>query len=695
MTERSLEPRAPLGARGALPLALALVLASAAPGALAQESAAPPDPGKVKIEDAAGSVSGSLQGQEGVRIQTMCTHCNSANIQVGGLSQDLVPLTFGGFPLFGGLATSFVMNMLPSDSISEAQVARGPGEARAPAAAAGGTIALSAATPRELPWLNLDAVGGSFGRRGATLRGAGPLTAWASGALTIGREQADVVDSDGDGWTDVAASKRKIADGRLILTPSRAHRIEAGWSWIDEDDTSSRGAFDSSVWIQNWFTTGDPSKPFWTREDATFTRNEYRLGWDWRLPGAGTITLKLLRGVRHQHVISQDTADTNQVTSRFYERYRIKEVDEWGTLRYSQPLGLSWRVAGGIESTHESVTALAFVFDSLNGQRLEQDATDYVKTWSQFAEVDYTPDAHWDVLAGVRHDKDQNFGSATSPRLTVKYHPAPGWTMRLLAGKTFRPPKPIFSEVCCGRRYLTNDEAGVRSETTTTYGLEGLYQPSPDFKLSVYAAQSNFDDHLLQLVTFSQVYRQIYANANIPSARSKTLEFAGRWSATRWLRLDASIGWLDFRNTGDELVAVRYRPFVGNSILTVNLPVDRIPYRPSRSGSLGATLNLPREVSLSLSGSYTGPQLVQQWTRITSPMELGLGLLDEMRPIGGFWMVNLGGTVPLSRWLELSAGLDNLTDKVQFDLGDPTRDYNWGPLAGRTVRVNLRVHLDR
>ena len=42
---------------------------------------------KVSIDESESSVTGSLQGKEGVRIQTMCTHCNSANIQVGGLNQ--------------------------------------------------------------------------------------------------------------------------------------------------------------------------------------------------------------------------------------------------------------------------------------------------------------------------------------------------------------------------------------------------------------------------------------------------------------------------------------------------------------------------------------------------------------------------------------------------------------------------------
>ena len=78
----------------------------------------------VQVDQTAGSVVGGLQGQAGVRVQTMCTHCNSANVQVGGLSQDLVPMFFGPYPLIGGLAVSYVLNMLPPDSVAEAQASR-------------------------------------------------------------------------------------------------------------------------------------------------------------------------------------------------------------------------------------------------------------------------------------------------------------------------------------------------------------------------------------------------------------------------------------------------------------------------------------------------------------------------------------------------------------------------------------------
>ncbi len=57
-------------------------------------------------------------------------------------------------------------------------------------------------------------------------------------------------------------------------------------------------------------------------------------------------------------------------------------------------------------------------------------------------------------------------------------------------------------------------------------------------------------------------------------------------------------------------------------------------------------------------------------------------------------MVNLSFRTRLGRNLELVGGVDNLTDRLQNDLGNPSVDYNWGPLAGRSWRLGLRYSQD-
>lgn len=656
---------------------------------------APVEVGKIVVESDAASLTGALQGQEGVRIQTMCTHCNSANIQVGGLSADLVPISFGGFPLFGGLATTFVMNMLPSDSVAEAQITRGPGDALDAASAAGGTIDLTPADPRELPWADAIVDFGTFNRRTTTLRIAGTVASWLSGSIVAGRETVDLVDADGDSVTDVAEVDRDILDVRAIFKPVRSHRIELGYSRIKEEDRDGRGAFDEIRLRPDGAFTGT-----WFKEDDDLTRDEYRAGWEWRTPTLGTLTARGLSAERNQLIATQDR--TFAGLTPLFDKYRIEERNRWATLTYAQPIGLEWRVTGGIEITREKVEAVERGQDGL----ALQNSIDKTDTDSVFLTAEYTPSSKWDILAGLRYDEVTLSGRTTrpnrnpettggdfeessyAPRVTVRYRPAPDWTLRLVGGKTIRGPRSAFAEVCCGRAYISNAESGVRTETATTFAFEGLYQPSPTFKTSVYLARTEFDDYIQSVVADSFVFRQAYANANIPSVRAETAELVAQWSPVPVLKLDGSIGWLSMFNAGERLVEVTYVPQPSGVFPVTNtIAVDRIPYRPLRSASAGVSITFPGQVVFSATSSYTGPQLIQQWF---------LSLDRETpRPIGGFWMSNLSVSGPLGKYLEFSAGVDNVGNRVQSDLWDPTRDYNWGPLTGRSYRVGLRARLPR
>jgi outer membrane receptor protein involved in Fe transport len=707
MTTSASGPRARRRARGFFLLGL---LAFALLPALGQETPPPPAPAEtlpaatapptaaddqetLEVDQTAGSVVGGLQGQAGVRVQTMCTHCNSANVQVGGLSQDLVPLFFGPYPLIGGLAVSYVLNMLPPDSVAEAKVTRGPGEAVDPATAAGGVIHFVPAAPKELPWLMIEPEIGSFDRWSATVRAAGPLASWLDGMVTLGREEADPVDGDGDGWVDAAGVDRFVGAANLqARTKDRAHKFDIGASYIDETDFGGRGAFDVLAFRQ----TQREGKfvPAWTREDADFTRNQYQAGWSWLGDDGSRVSLHALRAARDQTVFSQETArpDFPPEKRRLKPRYVIEETDWWGKLEWDRPWGLDWSTSAGIDSYYQYVSAL-----DLGGSTLvePEPVADWVKMWGGFAQANWTPSgSQWGASIGARYDSDATYGSAFEPRGTLFFYPARGWTLRLLAGRTFRPPTPIFSEVCCGQRYFPNFETGVTGETAWTYGFEGIYQPSPTFKISLYLAQTDFDDYILRLAAQSQIYVQAYTNANIPSARSRVAEIVARWTPIPALTFDASYGILNFENTGDEMVTIRYNPFSSPDLETKPIPIDQIPYKPEDTGSFGVNWTIAPRLSVLLQASYTGAQLIQQFEYLEPPRYTTRDLLlDDLREVPSFWLVNFSFAAPLSPGFEVVGGIDNINDYVQEDLGDPTRDYNWGPLTGTAYWAGVRIAL--
>jgi outer membrane receptor for ferrienterochelin and colicin len=643
-----------------------------------EERAETPVETGIEVDAGAASVTSALQGKEGVRIQTLCTHCNSANVQVGGLSSDLVPIEVDGYPVFGGLATSMIFGILPADTVADAQIAKGPGAAVAPGRAAGGVIRLTESTPEELPRIDYSGELGSFDRARAVLRVAGPLGGRASGRLVAGQESADAVDGDDDGINDVGALDRTFFEGRLDVEVGRDHRLDFGFSWIDEDSTNGRGKYDL---LADLLDLAD--RPVWVREDTLLEREEYRAGWEWRLGQGRTLNLRLLADDRDTTLRDQETRyPVPGFDTSLEDRLVINEKNEWGSIAYRHPIGLKHRFTAGVETRDQDVTALDVV-----GPDFFEDTVD---SWSAFVDFDTRLGSMLNLEVGIRHD-DAEWGavdldsfrskSRTQPRATLSLRPAGGVTLKLIAGGTFRVPRPIFTEVCCGQQPVRN--ADTAPEFGTGVGLEGIYQPSPDLRVSFWAARTDFDDHILRLVGRSDFYQPVYAVANVGEARAETAEAAVRWSPLEWLTLDASAGWLSFENRGDRDVPVE----VSRPTQTVLVPIDDIPYLPERTASLAATFSLPRQIELSGQANYTGSMLIQQYDSDIFAFPL---LLDELRETPDFWLVNLAVRAPLPADFELVVGVDNLTDEVQDDMDDPTTDYNWGPLVGRTWRAGLR-----
>jgi outer membrane receptor protein involved in Fe transport len=676
-------------------IAVVGVLCFAVTDAAADETGDAVEPKEIATD----AVTGSLQGKDGLRIQTLCTHCNSANIQVGGLSRDLVPMSRDGFPIVGGLHTSYVLGVLPADSIAEAQVVKGPGGAALSNAAAGGEIRLTGSTATEVPWFDFLAQTGSYSLQRASARLAGSLAPWASGFVAIGTTEADPVDDDGDGWTDVPAVDRRFAEADLRLSPGSQHEILFGTSYIDEDNPLGRGAFDPFLYILE-------GEDGWTREDMRFERQEIRAGWIWRLPSRGALEVRALTAERAQTVRSQVTAVPDALgpeANQLIDRFDIDESNLWAAVSYEQPLGLSWRIVGGLETSRQNVEAInREPLTGIGGQPLvESAASESVDLFSAHVDVGWTPSPAWDLQFGLRRDVADlltdletepaptvRADSETSSRLTVRYFPARAWMLRLVAGETFRPPRPILAQVCCGQRYQTTENA--HAERGRTVGLEVSYEPTPRLRAAAYLARTDFDDHLLRVVGWSQVFIQTYALANIPESTARRAELSLDWTPWSPLTLDASVGWLSFKNTAeDHQVDVYVTPPSRAAPVVVPITIDRVPYQAGRWASLSASLSL-RKVLLALRADYTGTMPIQQFERLPQNSRLDT---EKMRETSGFWLINLSTELPLNRHVGLLLAVNNVTDRIQDDLGDPTADYNWGPLAGRSWQAAVKVRL--
>lgn len=129
-------------------------------------------------------------------------------------------------------------------------------------------------------------------------------------------------------------------------------------------------------------------------------------------------------------VLTLDAAagDSDARTTRAFPT--IEETDYRQTqylARYTLPLG-AHLVTAGAGRQHDRLQILN------NTSRTGDRRNDSVFLQDEWA---FAP--AWRLLAGVRHDRFNEFDSATTPRLSVQYRPGP-WHLRAGYGKSFRAP---------------------------------------------------------------------------------------------------------------------------------------------------------------------------------------------------------------------------------------------------------------
>src|SRR5512147_2090006 len=140
--------------RRTFPLVAAVCLAAAWGPARADDETSP-------------SATDALAGDSGVMVQTVCTNCNNADLSLGGLGNDFVPITCDDLPVSTGLAQVYLLAVMPPTLIDKMAVERGACDAALDGAAVGGGIAIERRAPKPGVQVNASADVGAFGWAGA------------------------------------------------------------------------------------------------------------------------------------------------------------------------------------------------------------------------------------------------------------------------------------------------------------------------------------------------------------------------------------------------------------------------------------------------------------------------------------------------------------------------------------------------
>ncbi len=664
-------------------------------------------------EEATVGLADALAGTSGVRVATMCTNCNVANVTMLGQADERVQVWQDGLPVQGGLGAIYLLSVVPSQDIASTDIIRGAGTVLSGPEASAGAVLLRTRAPEKRPYLFLSLDGGSLRWASQKLVASG-RTGPVGGVLVVTHARSDASDANPEGTIvppdgmvflhptllkdnfDLGAFERTTIGGTLTYAVTKRSSLRLDAVNYAESQRGNKGGF-SFVHFEDGVRTG------FLKEDIDILRREIGLAWDYAFADRSRI---LVRGRYSRR--DQDTSDDNPGDPKPY--MRIAEFVRLFDARYESTFFGRHRLTAGVDAKRVEVRGETSKTSVLfpKGQRLD----DFVRQKGAFAEVELSLPLRFDLTLGVRRDGfdwtphlpplSQRFWRLipewagiparshwrTSPRARLAWKATPELSLSLSAGEAAVAPAPGFERVCCGAMVFSNAFSDL--ETSRNYLLDADYVPWRWWKIRASIFRSDFDGYLQKMVV--QVNDSFIPSFERVNYSDFSLEGADLSMEMRFLENRLSYGFeaTHLRKWSSGPITTRIVPTELSSVKIV-LPDEMIPFLPKDQGAGFVKWDdEQRGVHASIQAQYTGTMYVQ---RLINRGTFPRGFVPPFVKTPKFWVFNLRGECRIDRGLSAFVGVDNLTSAHQANLDDPHFEYNWGPLRNRYIYAGLSFEM--
>ncbi len=473
--------------------------------------------------------------------------------------------------------------------VERIEVLSGPQSSLWGSSAIGGVISF---TTRELDGIRAEAEAGSFDTVRGRLAGGVANDRYAVGAFvshfdTDGISAAD--EADGNAEADGATITTIGANGRYSFNPAVTLGGRVRYNETDAD------------------IDGFPAPTYaLTDTDDSIAREQ--------LSGFGRLTVQAL-GLDHQVSVSASDL-TRESFSDFPSTFEAdRQVYRWQASGESA----GGRVTYAFGAEHEDATGA-----------LSSGITEELSTTSVFATTRFDLSERFSLTGGLRQDDTDDFGDATTGRLSAAYEPGGGFILSGAWGTGFKAP--TVSQAVCDFCFSTESYPDLRPEHADGYEA-ALGWRSADRRLEgrVTVYRLDVED---QIVWFSGGGGGVYAN--VDETRTDGVEVEGRADLPAGFDLSVAYAWTDAVDATD-----------GSRLLRV----------PEHAAS--ATLG------------WTGERLTGALT-VRSESDM----LDSGGERDGFVTANLNAGWALTEQVSLTARVENLADEHYQQLlgyGEPGR----------------------
>ena len=631
-------------------------------------------PGKIFDRIGACSLADGLDFQPGVRVENDCQNCGFTQVRINGLDGHYSQILMNSRPVFSALTGVYGLEQIPANMIDRVEVMRGGGSALFGSSAVGGTINIITKDPMVNSAQiahTITSIGpsGSFDNN-TTLNASVVTDNSKAGIFLYGQSRyRDGYDHNGDGFTEIAQLKTQTVGARTFLRPSditrlsleyhNTHEYRRGGDQLDEPPHMAMIAEQAEHNIHSAEATFD----IWPRNHRDHVS-----------------IFSAMQNTRRQSYYGSDMdPDAYGRTADIV----VMAGSQW-THPIDRFLFMPSELVAGVEYSYNRLHDVTVGYD--------HDILQKVHIYSGYLQNEWR-NKQWGFLVGARLDKHSLIHNPiVSPRVNIRYNPSDEFNFRASYSTGSRSPQAYDED------FHVAIVGGERVVTVLAPGLKQESSQSVSASADLYHRFGEVQTNLLVEGFFTDL-RDVFALRQLEGTDAQgnaVLErYNGSGARVMGLNIEAKAFFSNHFDVqaGVTLQRSRYKhPEAWSD--NPDVPAEKRMFRtPDVYGYLTANWEITHKLRAVITGTYTGPMLVQHLVGSGTDVDLAVrtrSFFDAgVRLTYSFKIFNRVS-------LDVNAGVSNIFNSYQndFDIG-PGRDsgYIYGPALPRCVSAGVSISI--
>ena len=613
------------------------------------------------------TVAQGLSFQPGVRVENNCQNCGFQQVRINGLDGQYTQILIDSRPVFSALAGVYGIEQLPANMIDRVEVMRGGGSALFGSSAIAGTINIITKEPvRNSAAIShtMTSIAGTGAFHNTTDINASIVSEDNKlGIAVFGQNTSkDPWDANGDGFTELSRISGQTIGFRGYVKTGLYSKITAEYHHLQE---FRRGGDQLDL----------PPHEVMIAEQTKHGINTGGLKFDW-----------FSKNQKHR-------------LNAFASMQHIDRDSYYGAGMdpdaYGKTLDLTW--VAGAQYIFKAEKCLFMPSDLTVGLEYNEDylkdnmwgydrITDQtVRIASLYAQNEWK-NARWGILIGGRLDKHNLIdGLIFSPRANLRYNPAKNINLRASYSYGFRAPQAFDEDL-----HIDN-VGGTVSMIRLADDLSVEKSQSVSLSADVYHSWGNWQANVL-LEGFFTDLDDVFALKELGKEDGILIKERHNESGARVFggNLEGKLAWKNIFQIqmGVTLQDSKYKEARSWSD---DVEATRRMFRtPDLYGYFTASYNPLKQLTLALSGTYTGKMLVEHHK----------GMIEKNITVEtpSFWDMGFKAAYDFRLYrsfsLQLNAGMQNILNSFQkdFDSGaDRDSGYMYGSTLPRTFFFGVKL----